>query len=119
MSLPTGKIVRRLRIKHNMLQKDLADKLNKAKSTISMWENGEREIDQESLVLIANLFNVSVDYLLGNSSDKILKDEAPLIDYADDFQFALYDKTKGISDRQKQDILNIIDILTKNEGGKK
>ncbi len=55
-----------LRESKNLLQKDLADIFNVSRSTISSWENGTRTPGPELLVQIANYFEVSVDYLLGN-----------------------------------------------------
>ena len=43
----------------------LAEKLNVSVRLISYWENGQRECDFDMLIKIADLFSVSVDYLLG------------------------------------------------------
>ncbi|WP_244863657.1 helix-turn-helix domain-containing protein [Paenibacillus cisolokensis] len=51
--------------KSGWTQEQLAAKLNVAKSTISQYENNINEPDLQMLVQMANLFNVSVDYLLG------------------------------------------------------
>ena len=45
-------------------QDDLAQKLGTASSTVGMWEQGRRMPDSDTLTLIADLFNVSTDYLL-------------------------------------------------------
>lgn len=114
MSSSTGKILRYLRRKNSLTQKELAEKLNKAESTISMWERGDREIDQETLVLIADLFNVSVDFLIGRTSNpEETRGESLIID--DDFSFALYDMSKDLTEAQKRDILKIVNII-KNQG---
>jgi transcriptional regulator with XRE-family HTH domain len=44
---------------------ELAEKLNVSVRLISYWENGRRECDFDMLIKIADLFSVSVDYLLG------------------------------------------------------
>ena len=54
-----------LRIENNFTRKQLADKLNVSIRLISYWENGERECDFNMLIKIADLFSVSIDYLLG------------------------------------------------------
>lgn len=41
--------------------------LNVSQATISAYETGERTPDIETLLHISSFFNVSVDYLLGNS----------------------------------------------------
>ncbi len=60
------------RLKHLRKQDDLTqDALAKAvgisKSTISMYENGNREPDFETLEAFADFFNVDLDYLIGKS----------------------------------------------------
>ena len=54
-----------LRAETNLSRAQLAEKLNVSVRLISYWENGERECDFDMLIKIADLFSVSVDYLLG------------------------------------------------------
>jgi len=54
-----------LRIENDMSRVQLAKKLNVSVRLISYWENGQRECDFNMLIIIADLFSVSVDYLLG------------------------------------------------------
>ena len=54
-----------LRIENNLSRVQLAEKLNVSVRLISYWENGKRECDFNMLIKIADLFSVSVDYLLG------------------------------------------------------
>lgn len=58
-------VFRQLRIKEHFSQQELADKLGISKSAISMYENGNREPDLETLERIADFFNVDMDYLIG------------------------------------------------------
>lgn len=53
-----------LRRKHNMTQLDLAEHLNYTDKAISKWERGESIPDVLVLKHIADLFGVTVDYLL-------------------------------------------------------
>lgn len=46
-------------------QIEFAKVFNIAKGTVGNWETGKREPDNETLLRIAEYFNVSVDYLLG------------------------------------------------------
>lgn len=55
---------------HNMTQSDVAKKLGVAKTTYASYEQGRRDPDLATLRKIASLFNVSVDYLLGNTQDR-------------------------------------------------
>lgn len=64
-----GTRLRQLRKEDNLTQKELAANLGLAFSTISMYERGIREPDFETAESIADFFNVSMDFLLGKSSD--------------------------------------------------
>lgn len=59
-----------LRKEKGILQGELANILNVAQTTVSGWENGYRKPDDDMLILLANYFDVSVDYLLGRSDNK-------------------------------------------------
>lgn len=47
-----------------MSQLSLAMKLNTTQISISRYETGKREPDLKTLILIADFFDVSIDYLL-------------------------------------------------------
>ena len=59
--------LRELRKQQNISQLKLAIDLNMAQNTISRYETMEREADYETLIKIADYFNVTVDYLLGRT----------------------------------------------------
>lgn len=54
-----------LRMENNLSRAELAEKLNVSVRLISYWEAGQRECDFDMLIKIADLFSVSIDYLLG------------------------------------------------------
>lgn len=58
---------RELRSSRKLSQQGLADKLGTSKSSVNMYERGEREPSLEMLECIADFFNVDMDYLLGKS----------------------------------------------------
>jgi transcriptional regulator with XRE-family HTH domain len=62
-----GKRLKKLRLKKGLTQAELAKMLNIGESTISFYEAGKREPDYEMLNRFADLFNVSVDYMLGRT----------------------------------------------------
>ena len=53
-----------LRVLNNMTQMELAEKLNYSDKTISKWERAESSPDISVLVKIADIFGVSLDYLV-------------------------------------------------------
>jgi len=59
-----------LRTEQNLLQKDVAEMLGVDRSTYSKYESGASEPNFEILLKIARIFNVSIDYLLGNTDQR-------------------------------------------------
>ena len=62
------KILKLLRNERQLSQQELADALGISKSSINMYERGERQPNFEVLKTIADYFNVDIDYLLGRTS---------------------------------------------------
>ena len=62
--------LRILRERKEMTQQQLADALKISRSTIGMYEKGNREPDFETLELIADFFNVDMGRLIGNLTPK-------------------------------------------------
>ncbi len=58
------KRLKELRKKKRITQLKLSMDLNMSQNSISRYENGKREADYTTLILFADYFNVSVDYLL-------------------------------------------------------
>ncbi len=56
--------LKKIRESKHISQIKLAMELNMNQNTISRYENGEREPGIAELILIADYFNVSIDYLL-------------------------------------------------------
>lgn len=63
-----GDNLKQYRIKSGYGQLDIANILNVSKQTVSNWEKGKRLPDINTLVTLANLYDVTVDTLVG--SDK-------------------------------------------------
>lgn len=61
--------IKKLREQRNLTQKQMADLLEVSVSSIAMWQAGEREVDFFTLKLIADTFDITIDALLGRSSE--------------------------------------------------
>ena len=61
--------LKELRLKKRLSQTKLAMDLNMNQNSISRYENGEREADYKTLILLADYFEVSIDYLLGRTEN--------------------------------------------------
>ena len=59
-----------LRRESGLSQQDFAKQLGTSKSSINMYERGEREPSLETLEAIADYFNVDMDFLLGKSEHR-------------------------------------------------
>lgn len=68
--------LKELRTEAKLTQQDLADTIKVSKSTISMYENGKRLPEYETLEAIADYFNVDMDYLTGKSDYEDLHSHA-------------------------------------------
>ena len=60
-----GARIKELRKEFGLSQVDLASRLEVTKQTISNWENENIQPSSDMLVDLANVFNVTTDYLLG------------------------------------------------------
>lgn len=60
-----GENIRKLRLEHDMSMKDLAEKLGTTDSAICRWENAQSKITVEYVIKMADLFEISLDDLVG------------------------------------------------------
>lgn len=96
--------LRELRKERGLTQEELAKKLELAKSSISMYENGKRKPSFEVLEMFADFFNVNLDTLYGtspinNGSFKYTPEEEMIIK-----------KFRCLTPTGKQSVLAILDI---------
>ncbi len=82
--------LKEIREEKSVLQKVLADKINKTRACVSSWEVGKTEPDLDSLIRLADALEVSTDELLGRgaASDAeivtaLTRDEKELLDLYD------------------------------------
>jgi transcriptional regulator with XRE-family HTH domain len=68
--MTTGERISKLRLERGYSQPKLAEELNVSQSTVAMWESNKRSVNNQDLIKLSKLFNVSTDYLLGNSDQK-------------------------------------------------
>ena len=62
--------LRELRENNDLYQKDLAKLLNVSQQYYSEYEIGNRTITLDLLMILANFYNTSTDYILGRTNDK-------------------------------------------------
>lgn len=83
-----------LRKQVKLTQAQIAEKLDISQQAYASWERGAKKPTQENLVKIAQVLNVSVDYLVGNSDyteDKL-----------DNVELLFRMNSKGLTDEEKE-----------------
>lgn len=58
-----------LRTEKELSQREVAKKLFVSQGTYNNWKNGKTQPSIEQLILLSKLFDVSIDYIIGNSED--------------------------------------------------
>lgn len=61
--------LKELRLSHNLTQKQLAEKVSTTQTTIGKYERGELQPSLETLKQFSNLFECSIDYIIGHTDD--------------------------------------------------
>lgn len=61
--------IRDLRDDHDLTQRALAEKLGMQQSQYNRYEKGYRDIPTDILILLADLYNTSTDYILGRTNN--------------------------------------------------
>lgn len=62
-----GSRIKKIRQEKQLTQAEFGKLLNLSESTISLYESGKRQPEYDTLIKIAELFDVSIDYLLGRT----------------------------------------------------
>jgi|GEM_PF-345678 len=66
-----GEILKKLRTERGLSQKELTDRLTINRSTYARYETSSTQPDFETLSKLADFYNVTVDYLLGRTHEKM------------------------------------------------
>ena len=83
-----------LRKQAGLTQVDVAEELGISQPAYASWERGVKKPTQENLVKIAQILNVSVDYLVGNSEEKA--------DELDNIELLFRMNSKGLTEEEKE-----------------
>lgn len=104
-------------------QKKLANALGVSRAAVSMWETGASQPDNETLVRLAQLLEVTTDTLLGVLPEQKKTPAAEAEDVTfDDFSYAMYEEGQFLTEEQKTALLNMARQLSqalKNDEEKK
>lgn len=59
-----GKRIKEIRLENGLSQQKFGDILSVSQDTVSLWEKGKSVPTTELLILLANNFDISIDYIL-------------------------------------------------------
>lgn len=108
-----GNILKKLRQDYDFTQEDLAKKINTSRSNIANYENDKNMPSIDVLNKLSEIFNCSIDYLLGKSDVR----NTSTIDFSkDELHIALSAEDKGyISEDVKKAIENYAKFVIEEE----
>lgn len=86
--------LKKLRKDIGLTQVDVASKLGISQQAYASWERGAKKPTQDNLVNIAQILNVSVDYLVGNLQETS--------DELDNIELLFRMNSKGLTDEEKE-----------------
>jgi len=123
-----SKRLKKLRKKNKVTLDELAREIDITKTTISRYENEKRVPKMDTVKKIADYFNVTTDYLIGNtdekkSADKIKKaiaKDPELVSFWDEIAQRdelklLFKQTKDLEPKTIKQIIRIIKAIEEEE----
>ncbi|QXA19241.1 helix-turn-helix domain-containing protein [Streptococcus gordonii] len=87
--------LKELRKQAHLTQVELAKRLGIGQSSYADWERGKKNPTQDNLIKLAQILNVSVDYLVGNSDEENTNKEL------EDIELLFRMNSKGLTDEEK------------------
>ncbi len=103
--------LRELREERGFSQKELATKLGVSPTNIYNYEVGRTEPSIDMLIKLAQVFDVSVDYLIGATDDVNVSASAPVTTMLSSDERNLLKWFAGMNDVQKETLLELAKSL--------
>ena len=101
--------LKELREENGYTQQKLADLLNRKKATICDWEKDRCQPSIEDLNKLANLFNCTIDYIIGREDDYGIIQTNSTLNTTEEQIITLYRK---LNERDQHKVLGFIQALT-------
>ncbi|MCI8383772.1 MAG: helix-turn-helix transcriptional regulator [Clostridia bacterium] len=103
--------IKELRNEKGLLQSDVAKYIGKSERIVGFYENGERDPNTDTLLKLSELFDVSVDYILGKTNTKNTKSIS-----LDDIDIAFASGIRGLNKENQETLKDIMKgLLAKQE----
>lgn len=107
-----GKRLKKLRKERGLLQKDIAQILNITTSAYGYYEQDKRDPDTKTLRILADFYNVSVDYLLGRTNIRNPYDDISSISSK---EFSDIDELSPESKKELEKFIELLKLKDKME----
>lgn len=101
-----------LREENHYTQEFVAARLNVARSTVAGYETKDRQPSHEKLTILADLFHVSVDYLL---DDDVIETSLPASHFQQNYERYLVSHFKHLSSLSKRELLDFLQFLEQRD----
>ena len=76
MNIVTANRLLQYRKLHNLSQEELAEKIGVSRQAVSKWERAEASPDTDNLILLAEVYGVTLDELLQGEDEPAIKDNS-------------------------------------------
>lgn len=98
--------LRELRTEKQLLQSDIAKIIKKSERTVGFYETEQRDMGTETLSILSDFFECSIDYLLGKSN---IRNQEKI--KTNDIEMAFASGIKGLNKENQETLKNIMDGL--------
>ena len=101
--------LRTIRLAKGLTLQDLSKEIGVRYNTICQWEIGTREPEVKYIVMLANYFNVSTDYILDSDINIV----------NDDMYYPIIKKLSKVDKDKLNEVYIFLDSLTKDQNSDK
>lgn len=102
-----------IRKEKKLSQEKLGELVNMSQRSVAAWEGGERTPSFPVLLELAEKLDVSVDYLLGRTDERKIKE--PVIS-DDELRSATYERIRSLPEPVLARVLDLIDAIQSDQG---
>jgi len=95
----------------DLKQSYIAKLIGTSENTYGRYERGEKEIPLDKAVILANYYNVSLDYIAGRTNDKRGLTRSELSEKETD----TIKKIRSLNDERKGEIIGTLNLLYKQQ----
>ena len=108
-------IVKEKRFERELSQRQLGDLVGVTQQAVGRWETGQAFPDTAILLKLADLFNISVDYMLGRAPQLVPSCSKPTSPNLSNDELALIEKYRKMKDDEKDTMHKVANHIAPDE----